>query len=384
LSTGGKGGGGSLFMTVRGKPRKPRGDGPRSGKRVTLKQVAQSLDLSSTTVSLVLNRSPAASSIPQETQQRVFAAAQKLGYRPDFLAQSLRSRRSFSVGVLVSEISEGYASGILKGVETGLRDAGYFYLVASHRSRNEQRDEYIKLLKGRLVEGFILIATPLSEAPGLPSVAIAGHDSLEQVTNVVVDHDRAATLALSHLVDLGHERIAFFKGHPNSSDTETRWQAILQAADSLGIEVRPELTLQLGSDAIPEHFPAEERREEGYAFGRKLLEVGSPFSALFAFNDISAIGAMRAFQDSGLRVPEEISVVGFDDVHAAAFHNPSLTTVRQPLDEMGETGSRILLKHLSGEQPPTEFVTVEPELVIRDSTAPVLTGALPDRRSSPA
>ena len=340
------------------------------GQRVTLKQVAQALDLSPTTVSLVLNRSPAAASIPAETQRRVFAAAEKLGYRPDFLAQSLRSRRSFSVGVLVSEISEGYASGILSGVESGLQEAGYFYLVASHRSRREQRDEYMQLLKDRLVEGFILIATPLTAPPGLPSVAVAGHDSLEQVTNVVIDHDHAAILALSHLVDLGHERIAFFKGHANSSDTETRWQAILKAADSLGLEVRPELTLQLGGDAIEEHFSAEERREEGYAFGRKLLDVGSPFSALFAFNDVSAIGAMRAFLDAGLRMPDQISVVGFDDVHAAAFQNPSLTTVRQPLNEMGETASRILLSHLAGETPPADFVTVEPELVVRDSTGP--------------
>jgi DNA-binding LacI/PurR family transcriptional regulator len=358
-------------------------DAARGGKRVTLRQVAAALDLSPTTVSLVLNRSPAAASIPQETQRRVFAAAEKLGYRPDFLARTLRSRRSFSVGVLVSEISEGYASGVLSGIENGLLEEGYFYLVASHRSRHEQRDEYMQLLKDRLVEGFILVATPLAEPPGLPAVAVAGHDALDQVTNVVIDHDRAALLALSHLADLGHERIAFFKGHAHSADTETRWQAILAAADLLGLEVRPELTLQLGGDAVEEQFPAEEAYEEGYAFGRKLLQVGSPFSALFAFNDVSAIGAMRAFLDAGLQVPEQVAVVGFDDIHAAAFQNPSLTTVRQPLEEMGETASRILLAHLAGDLPTADFVTVEPELVIRDSTGPPLSGPPRGRRLQP-
>jgi DNA-binding LacI/PurR family transcriptional regulator len=344
----------------------------RSGRRVTLKQVAADLGLSPTTVSLVLNRSPAADSIPDETHRRVFAAAEKLGYRPDFVARSLRSRRTFSVGVLVPEISDAYASGVLGGVEDRLLEEGYFYLLASHRSRGELLREQMQLLRDRLVDGFILVATPLHEPPGVPTVAIAGHNSLDQVTNVVIDHDRAATLALTHLANLGHRRIAFFKGPAHSADTETRWQAIRKAAAALGLEVRPELTLQLGGDALEERFSPQEAHEEGHAFGRKLLEVGSPFSALFAFNDVSAIGAMRAFLDAGLRVPEQISVVGFDDIHAAAFQNPSLTTVRQPLIQMGETATRILLRHLAGEVPERDTLTVEPELMLRDSTGPAL------------
>jgi LacI family transcriptional regulator len=365
-----------------GKDRAAPRAGGRGGKRVTLKQVAASLDLSPTTVSLVLNRSPAAASIPQETHDRVFAAAARLGYRPNFLARSLRSRRSFSVGVLVPEISKGYATDVLSGVEDRLLEEGYFYLVASHRSRGELLDEYLQLLSDRLVEGYILLNTPLAEPPDLPSVAIAGHRPLERVTNVIINNDLAAFLALSHLADLGHERIAFFKGHAHSADTAARWQAILAAADSLGLEVSPGRTLQLGSDSVAEVFTPEQGYEEGYAFGRKLLQLGEPFTALFAFNDTSAIGAMRAFMDSGLRVPEDISVVGFDDIPGSAFQNPSLTTVRQPLHEMGEAASDILLERLSGADPPNDVVTVDPALVVRASTGPARNGSKPNRRSS--
>lgn len=361
-------------MTVDRRSRRPKGK-REGGKRVTLKQVAAALDLSPTTVSLVLNRSPAADSIPPATHQRVFEAAERLGYRPDFVARSLRSRRSLSIGVLVPEIGDAYASDVLSGVENRLLSEGYFYLIASHRSRSERIQEHLQLLKDRLVEGFILVATPLEEPPGVPAVAIAGHNTLHQVTNVVIDHDRAATLALSHLASLGHQRIAFFKGPAHSADTETRWQAILAAAGNMGLEVTPELTLQLGGSGVGDRLPAQQAYEKGHALGQRLLGAGVPFTALFAFNDVSAIGAMRAFLDAGLDVPGQISVVGFDDINAAAFQNPSLTTVRQPLDQMGEMAAGILLDHLSSNGGAADgLVTIEPELVIRGSTGPAPSG----------
>jgi LacI family transcriptional regulator, galactose operon repressor len=342
------------------------------GKSVTLKEVAEYLKLSPATVSLVLNRSPAAGSIPAETQERVFAAARELAYRPNYLARSLRSRRSFLVGVLVPEISEPYAGEVMSGIEGHLLQEGYHYLVTSHRRRSnaDLLEDSLRLLEDRAVEGLILVATEIEEAPLLPAVAVSGHTPLPGVTNVVIDHDRAAFLTLSHLMGLGHERIAFFKGQPGSSDTEDRWRAILETSASLGLEIRPELTLQLSGDAAGEVFSPEDGYQEGYTFGRKLLAGGSDFTALFAFDDVSAIGATRAFLDAGLRVPEEVSVVGFDDIQSAAFQNPSLTTVRQPLRQMGEIAARILLRRVAGEEATSGFVTVEPELVVRGSTGP--------------
>jgi DNA-binding LacI/PurR family transcriptional regulator len=174
---------------------------------------------------------------------------------------------------------------------------------------------------------------------------------------------------LSHLSELGHERVAFFKGHTKSADTEDRWRAILGAARSLGLAVRSEVTLQLEGAPGGTTFTPEEGYKEGYDFGQRLLARGAPFTSLFAFNDLSAIGAMRAFRDRGVRVPEDVSVVGFDDIQSAAFQNPSLTTVRQPLGEMGEIAARTLLKRLAGDGASPDTIMVEPQLVIRESTS---------------
>ncbi|MGH9362542.1 MAG: LacI family DNA-binding transcriptional regulator, partial [Thermoanaerobaculia bacterium] len=313
--------------------------GPRrKGKAVTLKELADHLSLSPATVSLVLNHSPAADSIPPETQERIFAAARDLAYRPNYLARSLRSRRTFSVGVLVPEISEPYAAEVMSGIEDHLLSAGYHYLVASHRrAMAGPLEEYVALLEHRAVEGLILVGTELQEAPHLPAVVVSGHTPLDGVTNVVIDHDHAARRTLSHLTGLGHRRIAFFKGQPSSADTADRWRAFLEAAAAFGLEVAPELTLQLSGDPAEEFFPPADGYAEGYTFGRKLLARRVEFTALFAWDDVAAIGAMRAFLDAGLRVPEDVSVVGFDDIQSAAYQNPRLTTVRQPLRQMGDT-----------------------------------------------
>lgn len=342
----------------------------RARKAPTLKDVAQQLGLSPATVSLVLNRTAAADAIPPSTHERVFAAARRMGYRPNLLARSLRSRRTFSIGVLVPEISEGYATSVMGGVEDLLLNEGYFHLMASHRFRDDLIADNLSLLRDRYVEGFILINTLLKEAPGLPAVSISSRKQVPGVISVVIDHDRAASLALEHLTGFGHERIAVLKGHPLTADSADRWRAISQAAASIGIEIRPELTLQIGDFPLAETASPEVHYREGYAYGQRLLATGAEFTALFAFNDISAIGAIKAFTDAGLHVPEDISVVGFDDIEIAAFHNPGLTTVRQPLHEMGATASRLLLEWLAGAKPESRAVTVEPDLIVRSSTGP--------------
>ena len=358
-------------MTAKKGKRRKAPPGPAvSGRATTLKDVGDHLGLSPATVSLVLNQSPGAESIPQETQQRVLAAVEELGYRPNLVARSLRSRRTFAIGLLVPDISTGYATAVLGGVEERLLDLGYHSLLASHRFDPHLVEEKLALLKDRLVEGLILINTQLAEPPGLPTVAVSGHQSLEDVVNVIVDHDRAALLALSHLYELGHRRIAVLKGHPLTADAPYRWRAIERCAATLGLEIPPELTLELGRDELAGGAPSELYYREGYVYGQRLLAAPVDFSAIFAFNDVSAIGAIKSFVDAGLRVPEDISVVGFDDIESAAFHNPALTTVHQPLREMGEIGSRLLLEWLGGRRPASAEVTVEPRLITRASTGP--------------
>lgn len=345
-------------------------------KAIGLKFLAQYLDLSPATISVVLNDSPTAREIPQETKDRVLAAVKKFNYRPNVWARSLRQKRSFAIGILVHEISEGYGALLLNGIDSYLLQEGYFYFVASHRRRPDLLAEYPKMLMERSVEGFIVIDTVLEKSLPLPTVNISGHTRLAGVTNLVLDHHLAAKMALKHLTELGHERIAFIRGQSYSSDSQVRWDSIREVASELRIKVRPELTVQLSVDTFSPRV--------GYPVVREFLSRTTDFTALFAYNDLSAIGAIRAIREKGLRVPEDISVVGFDDINSAAFQNPSLTTVRQPLRRMGITAARILVQRLSGGEDPRE-VSMEPELIVRESTGPardLVSATLRRRKSS--
>jgi DNA-binding LacI/PurR family transcriptional regulator len=348
---------------VRAKEKQPGKASAASGPSISLKELAAHLGLSSATVSLVINRSPGAKSIPPVTQERVRAAARELNYRPNLMARSLRQKRSFTIGVVVPEVSEGYAALVLSGIEDHLLQEGYFYFVVSHRHRADLIDEYPSLLQQRAVEGLIAVDTVLSRPSMVPAVAISGHREVQGVTNIVLDHNLAAHLALNHLKKSGHTRIALIKGQDFSSDTEIRWRAVHGMAKQLGIEIYEKLTIQLDGDS-----PSP---EVGYNVTRRLLDRHEPFSALFAFNDISAIGAIQALRESGKRVPEDVSVIGFDDIQSAAFQNPALTTVRQPLRQMGVIAAETLLSRVNSprrEEYPKEIV-VKPELIIRATTA---------------
>jgi DNA-binding LacI/PurR family transcriptional regulator len=338
---------------------------PISRPSVSLKSLAEHLGLSQAAVSFVMNRSPNAKSIPQHTQELIRKAARELNYRPNHLARSLRQQRSYTIGVLVPEISEGYAALVMSGIEDHLLQEGYFYFVVSHRHRADLLEEYPLLLQQRAVEGLIAVDTAVAEGLRIPSIAVSGHREVPGVTNIVLNHARAAMLALEHLYALGHRQIAFIKGQEFSSDTAIRWESIKDAAVKLGIQIDDRLVVQLkGESSSP---------ELGYKVTQQLLGSGASFTALFSFNDVSAIGAIQALRESGRLVPDNVSVVGFDDIQSAAFQNPALTTVRQPLRQMGMTAAETLLLRITNpaqDSFPNEII-VEPTLVVRASTAAI-------------
>jgi DNA-binding LacI/PurR family transcriptional regulator len=331
-------------------------------KPISLKTIGDYLDLSPATISLVLNNAPGVRSIPQKTRDRVIEAARKFDYRPSYSARALRNRQTYSVGVLVPELSDVYTAMVMSGLEEVLIEEGYFYLTASHRRKADLVEEYAGLLMERSVEGIIAIDTMMAEAYSVPVINVAGHKRIEGVTNIELDHGRAAELAMRHLHQLGHRQIAFMHGQAHSADSEPRWKSMIDAARALNIDIRPELTIQLvANDASP---------ELGYPVVSELLSRGNPFTALVCYNDIAAIGAIRAFRDRGIRVPEDVSIIGFDDIQAAAYFYPSLTTIRQPMHSMGSTAARTLLEWLRSKKVPPSQVTVLPELIIRESTMP--------------
>ena len=348
---------------------------PGAPARASLKVLSEHLGLSAAAISRVLNEAPAARSIPKATQDRIFAAARELNYRPNVLARSLRRGRSMTLGVLVPELSEGYAALVLSGLEHALMQAGYFYFLISHHHRSELIERSQMMLAERAVDGLVAIDTKLSRHLHIPVVTVSCPNEHEGITNIVLNQGRATELALGYLAGLGHRQIAYIKGQVFSSDTESRWEAICETAKRLHLPVDPKLVTQLDGDS-PTHEP-------GYFAAQRLLACGKPFTALFAFNDISAIGAVRALREAGRRVPQDVSVVGFDDILSAAFQNPALTTVRQPLHTMGVLAGETLIRQIDdGSSQPSLLVKVDPELIVRESSGPPPSSP-PKKRSAP-
>jgi DNA-binding LacI/PurR family transcriptional regulator len=335
-----------------------------AGKLPTLKILAEYLDLSPATISIVLNNSPIAKSISPATRERVLNAAKKFEYRPNLHARMLRTRITNTIGLIVPELSEGYFTGVMLGVEPYLLQEGFLYFTVSHLGRADLRDEYQELLMSRRVDGILLVNTDLSlsSSVSLPVVGVSSHSKAPGVSNILLDHDLAARMALRHLYDLGHRKIAFMKGQSYSLDSEARWQAIVSIAQDLGICIRPELCIYLEKNLWSP--------ELGYPPMCELLSRTHDFTAIFCFNDTAAIGAIRAIQDAGLNCPRDISVIGFDDIIVAEYFNPRLTTVRQPLNKMGWAAAQLLIKRIqSPDEPYPHEVWFEPELVVRESTA---------------
>jgi DNA-binding LacI/PurR family transcriptional regulator len=353
------------FAVPRG-PKTPSDSTPTERRQVGLKDIAQHLGLSKATVSYILSGSAGAKSIPEKTKQRVLNAARELNYRPNFVARSLQSQRTYAIGVLVPEFSDGYSALVLNGIEERLRENGYLCLVTSHGRKPEALEQYPQMLFDRRVEGLIAVDTPYSQNLPLPIVSVSGHDRVPGVTYVVLNHEMAADLAFQHLVAFGHKRIAFIRGQSFTADATARWNSIKVAARKWKIDIDPTLVAQLD-----ENSPSP---LVGYRAAAKIIANASePFTALFAFNDVSAIGAIKALHEAGLQVPRDVSLIGFDDIMAAAFQSPALTTIRQPLAQMGMLAADVLLKRISTNDAQPQIVQVAPELIVRESTAPART-----------
>ena len=299
-------------------------------------------------------------------------AAQRLKYRPNYFARSLRQSKSMSVGVLAPDLSEGYFTRVMNGVVQELTAAHYFYFTACHDWKKELIEQYPRMLVERAVDGFLLLNTSAESLNvPVPVVAISAHSPAENVTNIVLDHHCAVELALRHLYNLGHRRIAFMRGPRAIPDSEYRWEAIQQVGRDIGLKIDPAHVIRIDTEGWSMKTGYHPMAPEiGYKPMKALLEKTRDFTAVFCFNDIAAIGAIRALKDAGRSVPEDVSVVGFDDIQSAAFTTPSLTTVRQPLMEMGKRGAQILLDRIANreKQFPSE-ITMTPELEIRESTA---------------
>ncbi|MFP5205219.1 MAG: LacI family DNA-binding transcriptional regulator [Acidobacteriota bacterium] len=343
-----------------------------SHRAVTIRDVAQAAGVSVATVSMVLNG--VGRRIPSTTHQLVHEAAERLGYSPNLQARSLRSKRTRSVGVLVFDITDPYCSLMIRGVENSLGEAGYMPVLADLQNKPQRLQLCMQMLMERRVEGLIAIANPVHlgsevsialEAFRIPAVMIGSESSADRFASVVVDNRAGMQAAVEHLYHLGHREIAVIKGPRAMSDSAPRWDAVRECAREKGIAIDRSLVVQIQGD--------NSSYEQGYQLTEQLLECGRRFTALIAFDDLTAFAAIGALSRAGRRVPEDCSVVGFDDIPGAAYYNPPLTTVCQHMEEQGACGAEImraLLLARPGKTLPARRERVQPHLVVRQSTGP--------------
>ena len=335
---------------------------------ISQKALAKRLGLSPSTVSLVMNNAPRAQLIPEATRKRILDTAAQFDYRPDFYARSLFLKRNYTVAVMLAGLREAYSTAILAGIDRKLTAEKYLYFTASHSGEEKQISELPGRLQERAVEGFLLINTSPRTEFNKPAVMIGSVPVVKSMPRVALNNFAGGVHAFEYLASLGHRRIAVIKGHPWRSAAGQRFEGIVSSAREHGIVLDERLVKELHSG----NSPAEASMpEEGFTCALDLLAAKVPFTALIAFNDVTAIGAMRALRTAGVRVPEDVSVVGFDDIESAAYLTPSLTTLRQPLEQMGELAAEHLVGMIEGRRDPPSEVLLNPILIERESTIPV-------------
>jgi LacI family transcriptional regulator len=342
---------------------------------VTIREVAGESGFSVTTVSMVLNDGAAATRISPRTRARIWKVAKRLGYRPNLFARSLRSKRSETVGVVVFDITDAYCTQILRGIENHLRGSGYFPITTDLQNDRSQFQRCVDLLLARRVEGIIAIANPVHVDTALlaehakrdvPAVVIGREMKDGPVSSIVVDNEAGTRQALQHLYQLGHSRVAFIKGPKILVDTQQRWRGLEMFARDVGLKIDSNLVLEIKG------------RNSSYAesceLTEELLHRRRDFTALVAFDDLTACAAIRSLTKAGLRVPKDCSVVGFDDLPGSAFYNPPLTTIQQQLEAQGSLGAEIIEELIRATIEKRTVASrhrkVTPKLMVRESTCP--------------
>jgi len=343
---------------------------------VTMRDVANASGFSPATVSIVLNNAPLARYIAPATKKKIEDSARKLGYRPNVMARFLRSKRTHSVGVMFFDVTDPFCTPILRGIENSLFQGSYVPILADAHNQRNRFERYLELLLERHVEALVVVANWLFvdihlladfSKRNIPAATIGWELPGDTVSSVMVDNEAGGRLAMEHLHKLGHRKIAYIRGPKTLIDSGPRWKGIQKFAHTAGLEIDPDLTMQL-----PEAFDPNSGFEGGFRLTEEFLQRRKKFTALLAFDDLTAFGAIRALNKAGIRVPEQCSVIGFDDVALSALAAPSLTTVRQPLEVMGNLAVNIIMEGITASQEKREWkIThqrVAPELVIREST----------------
>lgn len=347
--------------------------------RVTLADVARESGFSISTISIVLNEAPLSQHIATTTKEHVRQVAARMGYRPDAFARSLRKRRSHTIGIMIFDISDPFCTLILQGIGKALYPTEFLPFVMDAHNQREQFERYLAMLMEYRIEGLIVVANWLFididllselERHHIPAILVGSEMRAGSIGSVLVDNEQGGYLALQHLYSLGHRKIAFIRGPHQLWDTDRRWDGVVRFAAEAGLKLCDPWVMELaGSSDASSSF------DEGMALTRAMIQRKSGFTAMLAFDDLTGFGAVRALREAGLRVPEDCSVLGFDDVPYAALSSPSLSTIRQPMEQMGVIAVERLLEQIHEDDRTKKrkrrVDLLPPVLVQRESTAPL-------------
>lgn len=333
----------------------------------TMREVAERADVSVSTVSHVLNETRRVS---EDTRQRVLSVISDLDYQQNLLARGLKTQKTFTVGLLISDIQNSFFTSVVRGVEDVALSQGYHLFLCNTDEDPQREADYIRELGKKRVDGLIVApAAPLHnhaprlKAQGIPFVFIDREVEGLKAGSVRVDNRLGMRLAAEHLVDLGHDRIGMISGPLDKASGRERYLGLKQALDELGTGLREELV----------HF-GDFKAESGRAGATALLERSEPPTALVTANNQMTLGALLSLKENGMSIPDDISIVGFDDLEWSPLADPPLTAVAQPTYEMGVQAMDMLLARIDGEvDDEPERVLLEPSLVVRASAASPLT-----------
>lgn len=330
--------------------------------RVTISQVAREAGVSTQTVSRVINNRP---DVSPETRRRVQEVITRLGYQPNAIARSLVSRRTRTLGLITADFSDYFFTQVIAGAEAEGRQLGYFFMLGSTERNMQDEPEYIRLLTERQVEG-ILFARPSTEPDdrhlvsllraSVPVVTTAYHVPGEPLTVVDVDNVDGGRQATQCLIDAGHTRIGMITGTPHWKSVKDRSQGFRAALRAAGIPFH-DSWVEAGDWSY----------ESGYDAMQRLIARVPDLTAVFSQNDRMAIGAIRALRETGREVPEDVAIVGYDDIPVASYSHPPLTTMRQPMREVGAMATRLLIELIDNPDMERREYLMKTELVRRDS-----------------
>lgn len=331
----------------------------------TIKEVAKHARVSVATVSRVLNSS---GYVSEELKERVRLAARELNYQPSRVAKSLRHQKTHTIGVLVPQLDQPFFSAITFAIQQALSEDEYFTLVSSTMENAQQESAYVDMMIGQRVDGVIMIPTGRDATNiqrlvdfGMPMV-IVDRDvvGFPQVDRVLCDNEEGAHVAARHLIELGHREICVVGGPGYSEPVQDRLRGIKRAFDEAGIPLADEnILIEVGKQF-----------DLGHNLTQRILGGSRP-SAIFALSDVAAVGAIHAAHKAEVSLPHSLSIVGFDDIPMAAYILPALTTVMQPVYEMGRAAAAMLLERIDEPERGTQRLELRSELVVRESTTAV-------------